>query len=143
MNRDPLSDIQARFRKIPFHDSKLVEVQIARGIGTSDDVALEILMRDTSAPYRLTFTAAAVFEARLDLDAKRVCGDDIAAGECLLRSPWMDSIEQANPHDTPLQGFAHFIVQLIHPGGKINVLARDFQFLPDDGQSVTGRLQTK
>ncbi len=116
-----------RFNEIRWHDSKLVSLCFYRTGGEERvKVSLELLGEGGSlTPAELIFKESTYIEADVYLEGKRVCSDDISSADCYVSSEWTKSLSERNPYDS-FEGYLHFQLYLIPPGGTINVLARDF-----------------
>jgi hypothetical protein len=116
-----------RFRAISWHDSKLLETSIFRR-GSDEQVRISLMLRDERGaltPAAIVFKDATFVQLEFDLAGKRLCGDDISGAECLATSAWTKALANHNPHDS-FDGYLHFEIGLIPPGGRIDVLAKDF-----------------
>jgi hypothetical protein len=80
-------------------------------------------------PAEIVFTGSTYVALEVDLEGKRVCADDISGAECYASSEWIRTLSERNPHDS-FEGYLHFEIGLIPPGGTINILAKDFSFEP-------------
>lgn len=121
-----------RFNSLFWHDSKLTGMEVIRREELNrDDAVLRLQMwRAKGQPLqraRLLLKNAAILSLNIDLDGKRLCADDIATGFCSQSSAWFDELKKAMPYEEkPLEGYLHFSIRLIPPGGEINVAAVDF-----------------
>jgi len=116
-----------RFNAIRWHDSKLIGLSFLRA-GSEEQVRISLLLRregEALEPAEMVFRESTYVEVDVDLDGKRVCADDIADAQCLASSDWMRKLSERNPHDS-FDGYLHFEIELIPPGGTINILAKDF-----------------
>jgi hypothetical protein len=73
----------------------------------------------------IVFKGSTYIVLDVDLDGKRVCADDISGAECHASSQLIRALSERNPRDS-FEGYLHFEIYLIPPGGKINILAKDF-----------------
>jgi hypothetical protein len=122
-----------RFNGIRWHDSKLVGLCFYRAEGEERvKVTLELLRKDNVLmPAEITFNQCAYVDAEVYLQAKAMCSDDIADAECYESSDWKRLVSQPGPYDPilgdrELESFLHFWIGMCVPGGKINILAKDF-----------------
>lgn len=135
MNNKPASpdQITQRFEVLPWHDAKLMSLSFCRREANDEDevVATLVFQRDGGwqRPSKLTFKESTLIDMQVDLEGKRVCSDSIASASCSLTSDWIRSLSDQNPHDS-FEGFLHFRISLIPPGGSVNILAKDFVFEP-------------
>lgn len=122
------SSVIERFEAIHWHDSKLTGLAVQRRSGTDEVVLFVTLPTLESAPVSATlkFAHSTYLEVRLDLEAKRLCADDVSDGRCFSSSDWLGALAEANPYDS-FAGFLHFQLDLIPPGGWIRLLAKDFE----------------
>jgi hypothetical protein len=74
----------------------------------------------------------------LDLDGKYVCGDSIATAFCSKDSDLKSQIEtnQLKYEKSPLAQYYHFSIELIPPGGKFDIFAKDFKIAESGGWDV-------
>jgi hypothetical protein len=116
-----------RFNSIHWHDSKLLSVSFYRSASEElVKISLQLLGEGgllTEAD--LIFKGSTYVKLEVDLEGKRVCADDISDAECYASSEWTRALSERNPHDS-FEGYLHFSISLIPPGGAINVLAKDF-----------------
>ena len=120
--------IARRFNELSWHDSKLVALSFYR-VDAEEQVKLSLELIDANgvleAKY-LTFRSSTYLKLEIDLDGKRLCSDDISIAECLTSSEWIRELSAANRHDS-FEGYLHFEIVMIPPGGRINILAKDFE----------------
>lgn len=122
-----MEDVVQRFEGIRWHDSKLVALCFYRA-GSEEQVriSLELLEQGGALrPAEIIFAESAYLETDVYLQAKRVCSDDISSAQCHTSSDWIMALRDRNPHDT-FEGYFHFEIYLIPPGGTINILAKEF-----------------
>ena len=130
-------EICARFNSFDLHDSKLLSVHIVRDESDdSDHVQLETKLKPLRGeqPWKgaqLRFKDCTIIKLDLDLDGKRVCSDDIACNLASIDSSLKQRIEKEQlPYETePLADYVHFHIVMTHPGGTIDVFARDFDLI--------------
>lgn len=136
---NPSDSVIERFSSIVWHDSKLLGVNIYRE-GSEEVVKIFLNLlgeKGTLTPAQLLFRSSAYVELGMDLHGKQACSDDIADAECLVGSDWQRALLERNPFEhgalsvkdpfAYLEGYLHFRIRLISPGGTINILARDFR----------------
>lgn len=130
-------EICARFNSFDLHDSKLFSVHVVRNEASdSDDVLLDINLHPLRGEQdgkgaQLRFKDCTIIKLDLDLDGKRVCSDDIMCNVASIESSLKQRIEkeQLPSESEPLAEYLHFHIGLIHPGGTIDVFARDFDLV--------------
>ncbi|HSA92231.1 MAG TPA: hypothetical protein VLE48_04415 [Terriglobales bacterium] len=128
-------NVSSRFNDLDLHDSKLLGVHLVRDASERvDDVVLDIRLRPQQGEsawrdVQLRFRDCTILKMNLDLDGKRVCADDIATNLCSSDSPLREELErgQLKYEKEPLADYLLFQIQLIHPGGEIDLFARDFE----------------
>jgi hypothetical protein len=120
-----------RFNTIRWHDSKLTGLSFYRA-GSEDAVKISLELLEEGGALRavdLVFGGSTYLKLEVDLEGKRECSDDISDAECLAQSDWLRALSERNPYDS-FEGYLHFRISLIPPGGAINILAKDFSFQP-------------
>jgi hypothetical protein len=120
-----------RFNAIRWHDSKLLGLSFYRA-DSEDRVRISVQLlgeRDVFTRANIVFKGSTYIVLDVDLDGKRVCADDISGAECYASSQLIRSLSERNPRDS-FEGYLHFEIYLIPPGGKINILAKDFVVEP-------------
>jgi hypothetical protein len=120
-----------RFNAIRWHDSKLLGLSFYR-VDSEEHVRISLQIRDNGGvmtPASIVFTGSTYVALEVDLEGKRVCADDISGAECYASSEWIRTLSERNPHDN-FEGYLHFEIGLIPPGGTINVLAKNFLLEP-------------
>jgi hypothetical protein len=120
-----------RFNAIRWHDSKLLGLCFFRA-GSQELVKISLqLLEEGGAlrPVDLVFEESTYVKLEVDLEGKRECSDDISDAECSAESEWLRTLSERNPYDS-FEGYLHFSISLIPPGGEINILAKDFLFEP-------------
>jgi hypothetical protein len=131
MNTQTINATIQRFNAIRWHDSKLLGQSFYRA--DSEDrvrISLQILGEGGAlTPTDIVFTGSTYVALEVDLEGKRVCADDISGAKCYASSEWIRTLSERNPHDS-FEGYLHFEIGLIPPGGTINILAKDFLFEP-------------
>jgi hypothetical protein len=80
-------------------------------------------------PTDIIFKESTYVALDVDLEGKHVAADDISGAECCASSKWIQTLSERNPHDS-FEGYLHFAIYLIPPGGKIDILAKDFTARP-------------
>lgn len=126
-----MDSVIERFNNIRWHDSKLLGLSFYRTDSEEQvRISLQLLGQGSDLnPIDIIFRGSTYIEMDVDLEGKRVCSDDISDGECYASSAWIESLSAKNPHDS-FQGYLHFQIYLIPPGGTINLLAKDFTLEP-------------
>lgn len=122
-----------RFNAIPWHDSKLVGLSVYRE-GEEEKIKISLRLLEASGaliPAEVIFKECAYIEAKVYLEAKRMCADDIADAECSNSSDWKKAASAPGPFD-PIRGdrhleeHLHFRISMCPPGGEIDTLSKDF-----------------
>jgi hypothetical protein len=120
-----------RFNAIQWHDSKLLGLAFYRA-GSEEHVKISLeLLGEGGAliPTDIVLVGSTYIALEVYLGAKRVCSDDISGAACYASSEWMRTLSERNPYDS-FEGYLHFKISLIPPGGTINILAKDFILSP-------------
>ena len=127
MSMQTMGSTIQRFNNIRWHDSKLLGVSFYRS--ASEElvrISLQLLGQgNLLTATDLIFKGSTYIKLEVDLEGKRVCADDISDAECYASSEWARALSERNPHDS-FEGYLHFTISLIPPGGRVNVLAKDF-----------------
>jgi hypothetical protein len=120
-----------RFNGVRWHDSKLLGLRFYReGAEERVKLSLKLLEKDGAlTPVDLLFRESTYIKLEVDLEGKSQTSDDISDAECLAESEWLRTLTAGNPYDS-FEGYLHFRISLIPPGGAINILAKDFSFEP-------------
>lgn len=122
-----MHSIIQRFNAIRWHDSKLLGLSFYRA-SSEEQVRISLQLLGEGGiltPTEIIFKESTYVNLEVDLEGKRVCADDISEAECHAASEWIRALSARNPHDS-FDGYLHFEIALIPPGGKINILAKDF-----------------
>jgi hypothetical protein len=122
-----MDSVLERFNSIRWHDSKLLGIAIYRTDG-EDKIKLSFQLYEdggTLKAVEMVFRQTTYVEVRVDLEGKRVCADDISGAECSVSSEWTTELSKQNPHDN-FDEYLHFAIYLIPPGGKVDILAKDY-----------------
>ena len=120
-----------RFKMIRWHDSKLLGLCFYR-VGSRELVKISMQLLDEKGAHRsvdLIFEESTYVQLEVDLEGKSQCSDDISDAECSGESEWLRALSERSPYDS-FEGYLHFRIDLIPPGGAINILAKDFAFDP-------------
>ncbi|MGB7555965.1 MAG: hypothetical protein WBM04_16455 [Candidatus Korobacteraceae bacterium] len=131
MNTQTIDATIQRFNAIRWHDSKLLGLSFYR-TDSEEQVRISLQLLGEGGvltPTEIVFTGSTYVALEVDLEGKRVCADDISGAECYASSKWTRTLSERNPHDS-FEGYLHFEIGLIPPGGTINILATDFLFKP-------------
>lgn len=125
-----MTTITQRFNAVRWHDSKLLAMCICReGQEELVKLSLQLLENDrTLKAYELKFRNSTYVKMELDLDGKNQCSDDISDAECMSDSEWLRALSTEHPYDH-FDGYLHFRIDLIPPGGVLHVLAKDFSLV--------------
>jgi len=137
---DSSQDICTRFNEIHWHDSQLISFQlIPKGEEGEEiyDVHFDLRLLTNSqpgqyswSPARLEIQDCRILQLAVDTLGIRLTGGDIASASCeggpalqeKLESLPFDLRQEENAFEDVLQ----FRILLIHPGGEINIFARNF-----------------
>ena len=116
-----------RFNAIPWHDSKLLGLSFYRENSLEVvKISLHVLEEQGALkPAELIFRESTYVKLEIDLEGKSQCSDDISWANCSAESDWLRTLSAENRYDS-FDGFLHFKIELIPPGGEINILAKDF-----------------
>lgn len=120
-----------RFNAISWHDSKLLGLCFYRK-DLHEVVKMSLQLPDERGalkPVDMIFHGSTYTALEVDLEGKSQCSDDISEANCAAESDWLRTLSAKNPHDS-FEGFLHFKIGLIPPGGVINILAKDFVLAP-------------
>jgi hypothetical protein len=118
-----------RFNAIRWHDSKLLGLCFYRA-GSEELVKISLQLLEEGITLRsvdLIFKESTYVKLEVDLEGKSQCSDDISDAECLAESEWLQTLSERNPYDS-FEGYLHFRISLIPPGGAVHILAKDFSF---------------
>jgi hypothetical protein len=120
------SAIVDRFNRILWHDSKLLGLSFFRSDGDERvKVSLQLVSEGgVLTPSELVFEGSTYIQLSIDLTGKRLCADDIAGAMC-YGPRWTERLSLEHPHDN-FEGYLHFRIGLIAPGGTVDVLAKGF-----------------
>ncbi len=125
--------VAQRFDALRWHDAKLMNLSFYRNeADDEEEVSITLVFSGTGGwqkPSKLTFKESTLIDMQIDLEGKRVCSDSIASAFCSSSSDWIRTITEQNPHDS-FEGFLHFKITLIPPGGTLSILAKDFILEP-------------
>jgi hypothetical protein len=119
--------MEQSFNLLPWHDSKLLDLCITRSTA-GDRAWLRVALRGPQSTLRMVqveFLEVAIVEASIDVDAKRVCADDISGASCTARSNWIEGLAKDRPYDS-FDGYLEFDIALIPPGGSVRILAKGY-----------------
>ena len=129
------SNTVEKFNALPWHDSKLLGFHVTRSQSSQTVVQLDVDFREngTNSGARLIdFASARGIYADVDLLAKRLCSHDIASGHCKKADDAADEFVSRINKTFDLytgettDGLFLFAITLIHPAGKILILAKSF-----------------
>jgi hypothetical protein len=116
-----------RFNAVRWHDSKLLGLSLCR-VERADHVKIFLGLLEEGGlltPTELVFEDPTYIALQVDLEGKRLCADDISSAKCHASSEWIRRLSEQNPLDN-FGGYLHFEIDLIPPGGTIDILAKDF-----------------
>jgi hypothetical protein len=121
-----------KFNEVQWHDSKLRSFAVVRK-DDGDAVILNLEVRGMSegelTPATLTLSNTTYLRVEMDLDGKYQCADDISSARCQVDSALRDELLRSQFKHSPsaLDGYYHFDLYLIPPGGRIQVFAKEFE----------------
>ena len=121
-----------RFNAMRWHDAQLRSLRFFRSpVDQEELVEVAVVFPDDEigVARRVIFTDATYISLSVDLEGKGACSDAVSSAVCRDKSDWIASLAARNPHDT-FEGFLHFRIEWIPPGGAIDVLAKGFQLVP-------------
>ena len=137
-----------QFNEIPWHDAKFLGMSIFRDEKQGLDLVywfLRIWQEDFRSLKKaiMIFEEATIVRTNLDLDGKRVAADDIADASCMADSELKRQVERELRYEQhPLRDHFHFQLDLIDPGGQVNVFAKSFRLVWVDYDLPYGAYQT-
>ena len=133
----PPQSICTKFNEIQWHDSQLIAFQLIPKGEESYDVHFDLRLLTNSQPGQYSWKIAKleiqdcrIFQLAIDTLGIRLTGGDIASAFC-EGGPALTEQLESRPFDlpqgeNPFQDILHFRVLLIHPGGEINIFAKNF-----------------
>ncbi|HYU26476.1 MAG TPA: hypothetical protein VEO74_14800 [Thermoanaerobaculia bacterium] len=135
-NQVDSSEVIEAFSCLPWHDSKLLGFAVSDESSGETVVTFDVVFRPVGGVggrAEVRFNNARGIHAEVDLLAKSICSDHIASGTCEKAEESAEEfvcrlderIDDLYPGET-MEGLFLFFVDLIHPGGKVLVLARTF-----------------
>jgi hypothetical protein len=142
LSQSRLNEVCARFNSIAWHDSKLISLRVYASddhLTHNVDFGLKLLTNAKPGEYEwsdatLTAKDCRIIKLDLDLLGKQLCGGDIASASCDTETEFKKKIETEElaafdlpQGERPLAEYLHFRILLIHPGGEVNLLAKDFE----------------
>jgi len=116
-----------RFNSIRWHDCKLLGLSFYRE-NSLEVVKISLQLLDEQGALKsaeMLFHESTYVKLEVDLEGKSQCSDDISEANCSAESDWLRTLSAGNPYDS-FEGFLHFSIELVPPGGAINILAKDF-----------------
>ena len=119
--------IVRRFNGVRWHDSKLLGLCFYRE-NSQEMVKISLQLLEVEGalrPVEMVFKESTYVKLDVDLEGKSQCSDDISDANCSSESDWLAKLSANNAYDD-FEGFLHFKINLIPPGGTINILAKDF-----------------
>lgn len=143
------NDICARFSQVPWHDSKIIDLHLARSTDKLEyDLRLDLNLitpgtkdRSEINHHSAVFVGCRLIKADLDLLGVLICNGAIASGVCYADPTELEERNRFTaqqfgfPQDhNPVEKCLGFLLEMINPGGEIIVFAQDFQLhktLPD------------
>jgi len=146
----PAFDAMNAFSILPWHDSVLMEVRIGYSESQRPMVTLAVSFcnsGDIGGRREVQFNDVRGVYTALDLLAKELCGNQIASGHCEKADETAETfvqrlLRQFDLHrGETMEGLFLFTIELIHPGGTIQIVSPSFSIttepvLVDSGQSV-------
>jgi hypothetical protein len=134
---DPPQDICTRFNEIHWHDSQLISFQLIPKGEASYEVHFDLRLLTNSQPgqyswkpARLEIQDCRIFQLAVDTVGIRLTGGDIASAFC-EGGPALEEKLESRPFDlrheeNAFEDVLHFRILLIHPGGEIDIFAKNF-----------------
>jgi len=129
------ADKISAFSRLPWHDSKLCGWSVVYASDGEANVTFDIDFGNSeivTGRAQVTFHGCRGYLAGVDLLAKRLCNDQVAAGYCEdAEESDAEFVKQLNDRfdlyrGESMQGLVVFGIKLIHPGGELVVVARSF-----------------
>jgi hypothetical protein len=127
MHDEIRNPIAQRFNSLHWHDSKLLGLQVYR---EESDERIKMSLRliekqNVFKPINLIFFESTYIKMEIDLAWKSSCSDDISIADCSENSELLKELSDRNPYDS-FEGYLHFHIVMIPPGGTIDILAKGF-----------------
>lgn len=128
MTDTKVEDLVESFSRIRWTDMALISFRTERR-DEIDDFIVEMvgLYSEVGTKFEVCFEDATYLRIEIDFASKRSNSDGIDGARCRLASPWKKSLIDANPYDN-FSSYLHYEIGLVPKGGKIDVLARGFEF---------------
>ena len=140
------NEICANFSKLYWHDSKLIDLHILlrsepRGYDVRFRLDLIVGFPGGKVEYKrhsAIFRDCRIIQTDLDLLGVLFCGGDIGSASCYTDAVELEERERAGAKDfdlpdfhLPLKDCLGFFIEMIPPGGKILIFAKDFELVND------------
>jgi len=144
-----LRELVKTFQSYPWHDAKLESIHIGAGdVSVAPSITLWLNMADqvgqqsTWARHRLSFVDCRAIFANIDLIGAACSGSEISGAYCHVDSELRkrraeEIVSQGGAFElgaeqlSSLDKYVLFTLDLIHPGGSIQVLAMDYRLEPE------------
>ena len=135
-----LQDVCRRFNAIHWHDSQFIGFQLVPKGEESYDVHFDLKLlanaqpgQYTWKPARLEIQDCRILQLAVDTLGIRLTGGDIAAAFCEGGAALQEQLE-SRPFDlrqeeNAFEDILYFRILLIHPGGEINIFAKNFALI--------------
>lgn len=140
------SETCTRFSDVPWHDSELIDLHLAKVPDSNQyDLRLDLnLITGYSndgpemARHSALFVGCRIIKADFDLLGMMMCGGAIACGVCYPDATELEHSRRSKIQDfdlpqdqNRLEECLGFLLEMIHPGGELLVFAQDFQLHKD------------
>lgn len=137
-------EVCARFSRLHWHDSKLLNVHLLRTFGERKyDLQLDIDLitgfeqgEFQRSDNTVVFEECRIVQMDFDLLGIVICGGDIGSATCYVDAVDLESKYRAKlpqfdfPQSySPLEECVGFLIEMINPGGELVVFARNFQLI--------------
>jgi len=132
------------FSKLYWHDSKLIDLHIlqrSEDRGYDVRLGLDLIVSFSGGKvdfsrHSAIFRDCRIIQTDLDLLGVTICGGDIASAVCYTDAVELEKRKRAGTKDfdfpefnIPLKDCLGFVIDMIHPGGKILIFAKDFELV--------------
>lgn len=139
-----VDEICAKFSRIYWHDSKLINLRLLRVAGERKyDLQLDLDLithfeqgKIETNRKTVIFRECRILQMDLDLLGVLICGGDISTATCYTNAVEMERKNRSKAHQfnfsqssNPLDKCLGFLIEMTNPGGEMFVFARDFELL--------------
>ena len=137
-------EVCARFSRIYWHDSKLIDIHILKRVGTRlYDLRLDLDLIISSGEGKVerkrrsaVFRDCRIVQANLDLLGVALCSGDIAVADCYLDAVELEKERRTTrdrfdlpDSDNSLTDCFGFVIRMVPPGGELLIFSREFELL--------------